>query len=221
MPQNNAVILQRIEQFLLPPRCAFCGTRCEPQEAGICMGCLDDMPWRTQLTSKEAPIELTVAPFDYAFPVDAALKALKFRRRLDYVAVFAEILWRVSPALPQDIDAVLPVPLHWRRHAMRGFNQATELSRLLCARTGLPILSNVVRNRSTTFQSGLAAAERRRNLRHAFTVQGRCRAQHVLIVDDVITTGATSNELARQAIAAGAKKVSVLAVARSAVVSSK
>lgn len=216
------MILQRIEQLLLPPRCAFCDTRCEPQEAGICAGCLGDLPWCTHLAREEAPpIALSVAPFDYAFPVDAALKALKFRRRLDYLPVFAEILWRVSRVLPTDIDALLPVPLHWRRHTMRGFNQAIELSRLLSAKTGLPMLSNFVRSRPTTFQSGLAAAERRRNLRHAFTVQGTCRAQHVLIVDDVITTAATSRELARQAIAAGAKKVSVLAVARSAVASSR
>jgi ComF family protein len=180
------------------------------------------MPWRTELVgAAEPPLELLVAPFDYAFPVDAALKALKFRRRLDYAPVFAEILWRVGTVLPHDIDALLPVPLHWRRHAMRGFNQATELSRRLSAGTGLPLLSNFVRSRPTTFQSGLAAAERRRNLRHAFTVHGTCRAQHVLIIDDVITTGATCRELARQAIAAGAKKVSVLAVARSAAASSE
>ena len=180
------------------------------------MGCLCDLPWRTNLVSEaEQPIELTIAPFEYAFPVDAALKALKFRRRLDYVAAFAEILWRVSPALPNDVDALLPVPLHWRRHTMRGFNQATELSLWLSEKSGLPLLTNFVRTRRTSFQSGLAAAERRRNLRHAFAVHGSCSAQHVLIVDDVITTGATSSELARRAIAAGAKKVSVLAVARS------
>lgn len=209
------MILQRIEQFLLPPSCVFCGIRCAAHEAGICLGCLEDMPWREQLVcAAERPIELSIVPLAYAFPVDAALKALKFRRRLDYVPAFAELLWRASSALPGDIDALLPVPLHWRRHTMRGFNQAVELSQLLRKKTGLPILNNFVRSRATSSQSGLEARARRRNLRQAFAVRGGCRAQHVLIVDDVITTGATSNELANVAIAAGAKKVSVLAVAR-------
>ena len=81
-------------------------------------------------------------------------------------------------------------------------------------RSGLPMLHNVRRTRATPFQSGLDAAARSRNLRQAFTSHGCIRAQHVLIVDDVITTGATCRELAKVVLAAGAKKVSVLAVAR-------
>ena len=179
------------------------------------MACLDDLPWHDQLsTTEQAPLEFSIVPFAYAFPIDAALKALKFRRRLDYVPAFSELLWQVRFGLPDDIDAVLPVPLHWRRHTMRGFNQAAELSRSLCKKAGLPTLKCIERVRATPFQSGLEAAARCRNLRNAFVARGSCTARHVLIVDDVITTGATSAELARVVKAAGAKKVSVLAVAR-------
>lgn len=209
------MILQHIERILWPMNCAFCAARCEPHEPGICGYCLEDMPWREQLLSdEEPPIEQSIVPFQYAFPVDAALKALKFRRRLDYVPAFSELLWRASRTHLSEVDALLPVPLHWRRHTMRGFNQAAELTRLLSNKTGLPVLANFVRARATPFQSGLEAQARCRNLQQAFRASSRCSASHVLIVDDVITTGATSKELAREAIAAGAKKVSVLAVAR-------
>jgi ComF family protein len=209
------MLKRRLDQALMPSRCVFCGSRCRGYEAAVCDACIEDLPWRKSLvTIEQPPLEISVVPFEYSFPIDAALKALKFRRRLDYVPALAELLWRVSASLPDDIDALLPVPLHWRRHATRGFNQATELSELLQKRSRLPLLSNFVRTRFTPFQSGLERGARGRNMTQAFAVRGRCDAQHVLIIDDVITTGATVCELARVVIAAGATRVSVLAVAR-------
>jgi ComF family protein len=154
------------------------------------------------------------APLIYAYPVDAAIKAMKFRRKLHYVEAFAAILLDVLSTLPVGIDALLPVPLHWRRQAMRGFNQAEELCRPLRQHTGAPLIRNVRRNRATPSQSGLDAEKRQQNLRGAFTVRGRIRAQHVLLVDDVITTGATCKQLAKLLLSAGAKKVSAIAIAR-------
>ncbi len=160
------------------------------------------------------PFMAAVAPLAYSFPVDAALKALKFRRQLDYVPAFAELLRRVFSQLPDDIDALLPVPLHWRRHAMRGFNQAAELCGPIREQTGLPVLTSIKRVRSTPKQSGLDAVERRRNLQRAFVATDPVEMRHVLIVDDVITTGETCQQLGKVVLAAGAEKVSVLAVAR-------
>jgi ComF family protein len=209
------MLLQQLTQVLLPRNCVFCGTRCAIHLPHICCGCLDDLPWRAALlTEGEPPFEVAAALFEYAFPVDAALKALKFRRRLDYVPAFATLLARVFPELPDDIDALLPVPLHWRRHAQRGFNQALELCRELESSTGLPIRCNIKRIRATPYQSGLEAEARSANLRAAFAARSHLSSRHVLLVDDVITTGATCRELASAALAAGAAKVSVLAVAR-------
>ena len=174
-----------------------------------------DLPWRTSLcTWDHPPLTLIAAPLEYAFPIDASLKLLKFQRRLEYVPAFAELLWHVAAELPDDIDALLPMPLHWRRQAMRGFNQAFELSRGLQKRSGLPLVCSIRRTRATPFQSGLDAADRRHNLRSAFSAREAITANHVLIVDDVITTGESCARLAAVAIAAGAKKVSALAVAR-------
>lgn len=207
--------LSQIEEILVPRRCVFCGTRCKPFEPHICEDCLSDLPWnRVAYQPDVPPFVAAVAPLEYSFPVDAALKALKFRRRLDYVPAFAELLRRMFCQLPDDIDALLPVPLHWRRHAMRGFNQAAELCEPIRAQTGLPVLTSVKRAKPTPKQSGLDAIERRRNLQHAFVAIGPVEMRHVLIVDDVITTGETCRQLANVVLAAGAEKVSVLAVAR-------
>ena len=207
--------LSRIEEILMPRRCVFCGTRCKPFEPHICEDCWSDLPWnRVAYQPDVPPFVAAVAPLAYSFPVDAALKALKFRRRLDYVPAFAELLRRMFCQLPDDIDALLLVPLHWRRHAMRGFNQAAELCEPIREQTGLPVLTSIKRIKPTPKQSGLDAIERRRNLQHAFVAIGPVEMRHVLIVDDVITTGETCRQLANVVLAAGAEKVSVLAVAR-------
>ena len=209
------MILRRMEELLMPIRCTFCGTRCESFEPWVCSACMQDLPWRTPLcTTDHAPLSVIAAPLEYAFPIDAALKLLKFQRRCDYVPAFAEILWQLVSELPGDIDALLPMPLHWRRQATRGFNQAFELSRALQKHSGLSLLSSIRRVRATPFQSGLDAADRRHNLRNAFCAHEAVTAKHVLIVDDVITTGESCARLATVAIAAGARKVSAMAVAR-------
>lgn len=160
------------------------------------------------------PITATVTPLEYAFPVDAAIKACKFDRKLYFVPAFAEILSCVVDRLPSDIDALLPVPLHRWRQMRRGYNQAIEIAKPISVALGLPIVTNAYRCVATPYQSGLDARERRTNLKAAFRIDGRLNASHVLIVDDVITTGETSRQIARLALANGADKVSVLAIAR-------
>lgn len=196
-----------------PTCCAFCGAK--QRERPVCKPCSADLPRIARnCLYDQAPFVVVIAPFDYAFPVDAAIKAFKFRRKLFYAPAFAHLLGPSLAALPDDVDAVLPVPLHWRRHALRGFNQAAEIARLIRAATGLPLVSNVSRRRATPYQSRLAAAQRKRNLRAAFAVRGELVCNHVLIVDDVITTGETCRQLAKVVLQAGVDKVSVLAIAR-------
>ena len=161
-------------------------------------------------------LQMTLAPLLYEFPVDAGLKALKFGRRLYYAPAFAELLIEEIPRLPPGIDALLPVPLHWRRQAFRGFNQARELCLPLARRLGLDIVSGVSRARATAFQSALNAAERRNNLKHAFKARKPLKYRHVLLVDDVVTTGETTRQLAKTLIRRGVRKVSALAVAKAA-----
>ena len=219
----------------MPRRCVFCGVVCQAWERFVCIACDRDLPRakrrcprcaRTLPAStptnllcgdcqvRPPPFVATVAPLIYDYPVDEAIKALKFRRRLYYVPAFADFLISEIDRLPADIDALLPVPLHWRRQAIRGFNQAAELCRPVHEASGLPVLSNVHRIRATCPQSGLDAMERRQNLKQAFAVRGSIDARHVLIVDDVVTTEETCRQLTRTLLANDVEKVSVLAVAR-------
>jgi ComF family protein len=229
-----SVLAATVEDALMPSRCAFCGVRAYADEQDICGGCRNDLPWIEYAcercgqplaaplppatccaTCQEMPSALvrTVAPLRYEFPVDAGLKALKFKRKLYYGAAFGMLLAQAAERLPVDIDAVLPVPLHWRRKALRGFNQAAELSRPLVRKRSLPVLRGVVRCRRTRYQSGLTPRQRERNLRDAFIVKRPPTARHVLIVDDVITTGATTRQLARALHKSGVSRISALAVA--------
>ena len=224
-----------VEQAVLPNVCVFCGATRQLDDIPVCDYCYSDLPWIenacaqcaspvvTQLPEDVCcaacqqdppPYEAAVTPLLYAFPVDAAIKAMKFKRKLLYVPAFAHILLESMRRVSRDVDALLPVPLHWRRQALRGFNQAAELSSAIEKKTGLPVLVNVYRQRATRYQSGLIAAQRQRNLLAAFTVRGTVNARHVLIVDDVITTGETCRQLAKTLLDAGAEKVSVLAIAR-------
>lgn len=188
--------------------CPRCGQPLpSPLPAGIaCAGCL----------LRPLPFRAAGAPLRYAFPVDSALKALKFDGRLKYAPAFAELMLAPLQAHFRHVDALLPVPLHRWRHAMRGYNQALELARPLGRWSGLPVLTCTRRVRRTRPQTGLTAAARRRNMRRAFAMAGRLRCRHPLLVDDVMTTGETCRQLAEVLLEAGAEDVSVLTAARAA-----
>ena len=209
------MLLRAFDDAVMPLRCVFCGARTREPEKHVCSGCDADLPRiASPPPPASSPLEAEVAPLAYEFPVDAAIKALKFQRKLFYAPAFSGILCAANRMLPDGIDAVLPVPLHWRRRWFRGFNQAHEIAKPVAKKLGVPILGNVRRKRSTVFQSGLSASERASNLRSAFSVGGKLSCKHVLIVDDVITTGTTVRQLARILKKAGANKVSALAIAR-------
>ena len=211
----RAMLLRAFDNAVMPLRCVFCGMRTREPEQYICTGCDEDLPRiESPPPSVSSPFELEVAPLSYEFPVDAAIKALKFQRKLFYAPALSGLLCEASAQLPDGIDAVLPVPLHWRRRWHRGFNQAYEIAKPVARELGVPVVKKMRRKRATVFQSGLSARERARNLRAAFASRGSLIYRHVLIVDDVITTGATARQIAKIVLKAGAEKVSVLTVAR-------
>lgn len=158
------------------------------------------------------------SPFHYAFPIDSALKAMKFRRQLMYAPAFASLLLPVLETEFDECDSLVAVPLHRWRHVTRGFNQAAEICKEMADRAGLPVADNVVRTRPTKSQSGLNSAMRKKNLRDAFSVLGNLPSRYPLVIDDVITTGATCEQLAVALKSAGAERVGVLTVARASTI---
>jgi ComF family protein len=121
-------------------------------------------------------------------------------------------------SIDERFDAVVPVPLHWRRQWDRGFNQAELLARYIARRRGIPVLQALRRKRATETQAGLASAGRRRNVAGAFVLRSRPGARleggKILLIDDVMTTGATASACASALKRGGALSVSLLTLAR-------
>lgn len=149
---------------------------------------------------------------------DLILK-LKHADRTDLSGLFARWLSRSAAELLDEVDAIAPVPMHPARLLRRRYNQAAEIARPLCALAGRPYLADaLVRQRDTDSQGGKSAGGRRRNVAAAFAVpearRHRVIGRRVLLVDDVLTTGATAEGCARALLAAGAAQVSLAVVAR-------
>ena len=124
----------------------------------------------------------------------------------------------LAQALPREsgFDAIVPMPLHWRKRWQRGFNQSELLAREIGRRWNLPVRALVRRKRSTVPQAGLTSAQRRKNVEGAFKAGkgAPLKGMRLLLIDDVLTTGATASACARALKRAGAARVTFLALAR-------
>ncbi|MCY3817645.1 MAG: ComF family protein [Gammaproteobacteria bacterium] len=228
-----------LARFLLPWRCALCAGRardgrelCDECDAGLpraeqaCPRCGIRMA-RTDVAGtcgrcavRPPGFHRMVAPLAYDYPVDRLLLGLKFGRRMHLAralgqAIAEGVRLQVERGVLEMPEALAPVPLHPRRLAKRGFNQAEEIARLIAREIGVPMLPDICRRvRHTRMQSRLSDEERRLNVAGAFTcAQSPLRPA---IVDDVVTTGATVDAMAASLIAAGAERVQVWAAARAA-----
>jgi ComF family protein len=152
-------------------------------------------------------------PFVYASPIDGLVKELKFAGSLAAGRELAALM--LARGEPRHASEVLiPVPLHWRRLATRGYNQAQILAEHLSDYSRVPLLEACRRWRPTLAQSKLDASLRTQNVRGAFRVSREVRGLSVAIIDDVITTGTTARELVHVLRQAGARRIDVWAAAR-------
>lgn len=188
-----------------PVACLRCGLPLAGHEDGLCGACLNHPP----------RIDSSIIPFRYASPLDHLLLGLKFNRQLINARLLGKLMAneivRRGELQP---DAILPVPLHRERLHERGFNQALELARPIAKRLALPLRPELaMRTAATAAQSSLERRARRQNIRGVFSASEGLPA-HIAIVDDVVTTGSTVNELAKVLRRAGAERVVVWACAR-------
>lgn len=149
----------------------------------------------------------------------AMVHALKYGDRLDLAPVMARWMARAGDELLADAEVVVPVPLHWRRMWARRFNQSATLAKVLATERGIPIsFTALKRVKATPQQVGLSKAERATNVQGAFRVDPAGKAEiarrHVVLVDDVLTSGATVDACSRVLLRAGARQVDVLVFAR-------
>ncbi|MGQ9425739.1 ComF family protein [Gilvimarinus sp. F26214L] len=227
---NSMDLLEAATRVLLPSRCLLCGG--SAARLSLCDACREELPWLEHSCGRCAiplpgpsricgsclrsppAFDRCRAAFRYGPPIDRLVGQLKNQRRLGSGALLTRLLLeRLSD--PGDFDLVAPVPLHWRRQLLRGFNQAAFIAEYLSRSMQLPLVSVAVRERATPKQQQLNRRKRLRNLDGVFRIDPeRVEGRRLLLVDDVVTTGATAEALSRQLREAGAKWVEIWALAR-------
>lgn len=223
-------ILTKALAWLFPPRCVLCR---QPLDAdGWCNGCKRDLPRiTTRCVCCSIPLSSTRlcgacqrqpphfdashAPLRYQPPVDRLIQQFKYRHRLALTLPLATLIAESVDLTQATPEVLLPVPLHPRRLRRRGYNQAVELARAVGRLLDLPVDCDWIRrSRATASQAELPLHERRANLRGAFAVSGAAPYRRVAVVDDVMTSGATADEMARVVRAAGVEWIAVWTLAR-------
>ncbi len=208
---------------LLAPACPLCGDLAGLE--GLCLGCASSLP---DLAVARCPVCALPNPPDqtcgrclrqppaydhvacalrYAFPADALVLGLKYRNSLAFARPLAARLAQALEEQPYP-DLVLPMPMTPARLAQRGFNQAAELARLVANEFGLRVSPAIVRrDRDGPAQASLPWKQRARNVRGAFQCETDLAGKSIAVVDDVMTTGATLNEVAKVLKRQGARRV--------------
>ena len=224
-------LLGRLGRLLLAPRCLLCG-EVAGGERDLCGACAAELPWSGHACARCAlplhepgtcgpclrrppPLAATHAAFVYGFPLDRLLPRFKFHDDLAAGRLLSQLMADALRGLPPP-DALVPVPLHRARLRSRGYDQALELAKPLARTLRIPLLADaLVRRRETRPQSELDAVARQRNLRGAFEVRGnQALPGHVVLVDDVMTTGATLHAAATMLRRAGVQRVDAWVCAR-------
>ncbi|WP_237153230.1 ComF family protein [Oryzibacter oryziterrae] len=233
-------LLRSAVDLVMPPVCPGCRTLLG-SPAGLCFTCWQkvrflERPWCERLGT---PLSLDLGPgvlsaeaianppryararsaVVYDGLVPDLVQAFKYSDRLDLAPMFAAWMLRVAGELLDETDLILPVPLHWTRLARRRFNQAGVLAGLVGRRAGRSVRHDILlRVKRTRQQVGLGRTDRSDNLRGAFLVPQRKRGaiagKAVLLIDDVLTTGATLDAAVGVLLRAGARTVNVLTLAR-------
>ena len=220
---------RRALALLLPDACLLCGLA--PASEGLCAGCRTQLPILLDgcpvcarpatagqvcgACQRQPPgFDASFAALEYRFPVPGLVQAFKYGGRFTHVR---PMLAAMRELPPPEADLLIPMPLFRARLRERGFNQAVELARPLARHWGLPLaLDAAWRVRDTGHQTGRSRSERQAAMRGAFACDPRLAGLRVVVIDDVMTTGASLDALARALKAAGAAWVECRVFARTA-----
>ena len=213
-------MIERALRLLFPPRCAFCGALLRREENEVCARCMAKLRFLPP-GSVQPPqyVDRCVGALAYMEQTRTAVHRLKFRGRQSIAIPFGRLLaYQVREQMDEDFDFVTWVPTSAHNLRARGYDHARLIAEQTAKRLEVPAIPSLRRTRRTAPMFGLGAAERRANVFDAFCAEkdAPLARAHVLLVDDVLTTGATLSECARTLREAGAERVcaAVLAVAK-------
>lgn len=215
-----AHLLSYISNIISPPTCVKCYASVT-ERVPLCQPCLDELEpivsCEVVLTARYTMKVFAVT--EYNGIVRSLIMAKQHGHRLPskqlgyLIATHCLCDWK-------QFDCVIPIPLHWQRYAQRGFNQAEEIAKVISAAHGIPVSCGVKRAKATEYQASLEYEGRQKNVADVFKLAHSARAdyrdKHLLIVDDVMTTGATLKALAR--VLAECKPASITAVVAARVI---
>ncbi|HYN54986.1 MAG TPA: ComF family protein [Methylotenera sp.] len=219
---------------LFKPHCFLCSSH-EGSKLGLCKACLNDLPWHNTMQCPQCALQsngltcgsclnapthfdATQALFTYDFPIDSLLQHYKYKDMLQLADTFANLLSNKklsSPNLSRKIDLIIPMPMHHARLKERGFNQALEIARIVAKNTQIKLdYTTCQRIKLTPPQASLPLKERIKNICGVFNCTQNLQGLNIALVDDVMTTGASLNELAKTLKKAGAAHVECWVIAR-------
>lgn len=230
-----------LKQWLFPQACLLCRSPSN-NTLGLCEPCLAELPWHDHVMGKREACPQCALPtldgqhcgrclkrppafdathslFQYSFPLSAMLQRYKYAQYLSIAPMLGQLLANAiaakSPALDSKADCLIPMPLHRQRLQERGFNQSLEIARSACRSLQIPLQQHIcARTRATPPQATLPYRQRLKNMRGAFACLQPLTGQRVILLDDVMTTGASLDALAKAVKQAGASYVECWVIAR-------
>jgi len=209
---------QAIINLIYPPLCSACKQFITVQ-AILCQSCDEKIKpiASVGLSITKTKAVMVHAASNYNDPIKKMILAKLWSDSIAPVHL-ADIIWQRTVIKYLTFDVLIPVPAHWYRTMRRGFNQAELIAQQLSKHSGKPILLAVKRVKSTRFQSSLEATQRQENVSGVFTMSGTYKqlleGKHLLIVDDLLTTGATIQEIAKELYKAKPASITVVVAAR-------
>ena len=206
--------------LLFPPRCPFCRGILKDSEKLICARCMKELPWTPEAAQRQKfrHVEVCVSPLYYEGEVRRSLLRYKFGGLSVYAPKYARLLEDCIRRNGLEFDLIAWAPLGRKRLKKRGYDQGKLLAQELSGSLQIPCPQLLVKTADNPPQSGIGSAEKRRaNVAGVYRIvdPALVKDQRVLLVDDIVTTGATISECARVLKAAGAKSVCAAALARS------
>lgn len=204
--------------ILAPPFCLSCRVFLKKRSI-LCCECLatiKSIATTTLYINKAYQVKI-FAVSAYEQPLASMILAKSYGNRAVSCAL-GELAWECTDIRAAAFDIIIPVPLHWMRYAWRGYNQAHEIAGVISSRAGKPIMHAIKRSKIRPFQSQVSYEERRLNVHEVFEIQSKLRqdiaGKHVLLVDDLMTTGHTLSAICRELIKASPTQISALVICR-------
>ena len=233
-------LLHNLSFHIFPGSCLLCGVHSE-RPRDLCSDCENDLPANQlccprcaiplihtllplnnnqlcgQCISEPPPFDQCLAPLRYEFPINLLVSRFKYRGKFCNGVLLADILLKhiLSTQSSEELDLIVPVPLHWQRQFVRGFNQSHWLAKYLGHHLNIPVNDQLLKRcNNTPSQKGLKRKQRQKNLKGAFLVNGNLTGKRIALVDDVVTTGSTVTEISKLLKKAGAKHIEIWCLAR-------